>query len=173
MRIETIERKLYKFEELSDDAKEKVLENLADINVDYEWWDSVYDNAKNIGLKITEFDIDRGSYARGKFTLSAHEVATNIIRDHGPDCETRKTAENFLEKYDPIFAAYMDEGSKKYESRESEDELMELEEEFLKSLLEDYRIMLQKDYEYLTSEEVIKETIEANDYEFLEHGKLA
>ena len=32
--------------------------------------------------------------------------------------------------------------------------------------------MLQKKFEYLQSEEAIKETIEANEYEFTANGKL-
>jgi hypothetical protein len=173
MRVETTTRNLYKFEELSEEAKERAIENLWDINVDHDWWDSVYMDAENIGLKIDEFDIDRGSYARGKFTLSAEEVAANIMRDHGESCETYKTAENFLKEHDPVFASYMDENSPDYESRESEEKLLDIESEFLKSLLEDYRIMLSEEYDYLTSDEAIKETIEANEYEFTKDGKLA
>ena len=40
-------------EKLSDKAKQKAIEKFYDINVDYDWWDSVYEDAKNIGLKIT------------------------------------------------------------------------------------------------------------------------
>ena len=40
---------VYKFEELSDSAKEKARESLRDINVQHEWWDFVYEDAKNIG----------------------------------------------------------------------------------------------------------------------------
>jgi len=32
--------------------------------------------------------------------------------------------------------------------------------------------LLQKEYEYLTSEEATKEIIEANDYRFYENGKI-
>jgi hypothetical protein len=173
MRTEMTMRTLYKFDELSDEAKEKAIERLADINVDYEWWKGIYEDASNIGLKLTAFDIDRGSYAEGNFTLSAEEVAANIIRDHGEMCETYKTAENFLKEHDPVYADYMDEKSENYESGESEDKLQEMESEFLKSLLEDYRIMLSHEYDYLTSEEAIKETIEANEYEFLDNGDMA
>jgi hypothetical protein len=48
-----------------------------------------------------------------------------------------------------------------------------MEGEFLKSLLEDYRIILSKEYDYLTSRESIIETIEANEYEFDENGNIA
>ena len=62
MRYEKI--KVYEFNELSEEAKEKAIEKLWNINVDYEWWDCVYDDAENIGLKIKEFDLDRGSYVK-------------------------------------------------------------------------------------------------------------
>ena len=55
---------------------------------------------------------------------------------------------------------------------EIENKLDEMSEEFLKSLLEDYRIILENEYEYLTSKEAILETIEANDYEFTADGTI-
>jgi hypothetical protein len=48
--------------------------------------------------------------------------------------------------------------------------LNECEADFLQSILEDYRIMLKKEYEYRDSDEYITETILANDYEFDENG---
>ena len=44
--------------------------------------------------------------------------------------------------------------------------------DWLRGILEDLRIELRKDYEYLTSREAIEETIRANDYEFTEDGQL-
>lgn len=170
--MRTIRTKVYKFDELSEDAKQKAIEEFCNINVDYEWWDSVYYDAENIGLKITGFDIDRGSYCNGEFNLAAPEVAANIIREHGDMCETYKTASSFIEEWQPVFNNYMDENSEDYESRDSEDKLLELETEFLNSLLEDYRIILQNEYEYLTSEESIIETIQINEYEFKADGTL-
>ncbi len=41
---------------------------------------------------------------------------------------------------------------------------------FLNSLIEDYSIILQKESEYLMSNEAIIETIEANEYEFKANG---
>jgi hypothetical protein len=159
---------VFKFDELSEEAKEKAIQNLSDINVDYEWWDSVYDDAENIGLKITSFDLDRNRHAKGNFTLSASEVAANIIRDHGEDCETYKTAQSFLDGQNAD--SMPDEESDDFSAWENR--MIDLEDEFLKSLLEDYSIMLQKEYEYRTGEEAIIETIQANEYEFTEDGKL-
>lgn len=52
---------VYKFNELSEESQQKAIENLYDINVDYDWWESTHEDAKTIGLEITEFDIDRGA----------------------------------------------------------------------------------------------------------------
>ena len=35
------------------------------------------------------------------------------------------------------------------------------------------RVLLRDEYEYLTSDEVVQEAIEANEYEFTEDGELA
>ena len=173
MRIETITRELYKFDELTEENQVKALLNLYDINVDHSWRESTYEDAEQIGLNITSFDLDRKSYVEGEFILSACEVAQNIFNNHGNHCETYKTAESFMLEWQPVFDDYMDEKSEHYESAEQEDKLLALESEFLKSLQEDYRIILQKDYDYLVSDEAAKETIEANDYEFNVDGKLA
>lgn len=44
--------------------------------------------------------------------------------------------------------------------------------DFRRALQEDYASILQQEYEYLTSEEAIRETIEANDYEFTDDLKI-
>ena len=173
MRIRTIKESLYTFNELSEEAKEKAIENLYDVNVDYAWWDSTYENAENIGCKITGFDIDRGSYCNIEFQTSAIEVAEDILINHGEQSETYKTAMAFMQEWQPISDDYMDEASENYESAESEDKLCELEEDFKNSLSEDYRIILKNEYEYLTSKEAIIKSIEVNGYEFYEDGTMA
>jgi hypothetical protein len=160
--MKTIEIKLYKFAELSEEAKQKAIEKHYDINVSYDWWDFTYEDAANIGLKITGFDLDRNRHATGKFTLSAAEVAANIIRDHGAECETYKTAEKFLSIQEPLME----------DVEENEDALIDCEDDFLKELLEDYSMILQKESEYLQSKEAIIETFNANDYYFTIDGKM-
>jgi hypothetical protein len=170
MKTKTIN--LYQFSELTEQAQEKAINKLYDINVDYQWYDFTEDDAHQIGLNIKEFDIERRSFVKGEFTLSASEVAQNIFNNHGEECETYKTAQNFMNHWQPIFNNYMDENHKDYESGESESKMIDLEDEFLQSLCEDYRIILTKEYEYLTSKEAIIETIEANEYDFDEEGNL-
>lgn len=168
MRKIITEKTVYNFDELPANIKDKAIEKLWDINVDYEWWETIYMDAEMVGIGITK--IDRNRHCKGEFVLSANEVAQNIINNHGEMCETYKTASSFMAEWAPIFADYMDENSESYES---EDKLQDIEDEFLKSILEDYSIMLQREYEYLTSYEAIKETIVCNKYEFDAEGNLS
>jgi|GEM_PF-1132901 len=166
---------LYDFKELSESAKQKAIEKLYDINIDYEWYDSTYEDAKNIGLKITGFDIDRARYCNGNFIKDANYTANKIKSEHGVNCETYKTADTFLQNWDKLVAKYSDgDGEKVLPENEYkfDTEADELEDEFLKSILEDYRIILSKEYDYLTSKAAIIETINANEYTFTEDGTL-
>jgi len=177
MRIK--ETKVYPFAELSDDAKETAIQSMADINVNYEWWDCIHEDAANVDIKLTEFDIDRGSYCCGHFTENAEDVAESILKEHGESCETYNTAKAFLDEYQEgkagfetdLDALYPDE-TPSYEEFEDTGAYDDIMNEFKRSILEDYRIMLQKQFEYLTSEEAIIETIEVNEYEFTADGKL-
>jgi len=168
--MRTIRTKVYSFNELSNEAQQTAINNMSDINVNHDWWTSTYEDAENIGLKITSFNLDRNRNATGEFSLSACEVAQNVFNEHGEDCETYKTAQKFIEVWQPVFDDYMNENSENYESQELENTLQEMESDFLNSILEDYSILLQNESEYLQSDEAIKETILANDYEFTKDG---
>lgn len=170
--MRTVEMKVFTFDELSEKAKEKAIGNLRHINVDYNWWEFVYEDAKNVGLKIESFDLDRNLHCVISPYVSAVECAENILNQHGETCSTYQIAEAFLESYQEPFSRYMDESSDDYESSELEDELMYLEEEFLNDMSNEYASILQREYEYLYSDEAIVETIRANEYEFTEDGEL-
>lgn len=172
--MKTIELKLYKFSELSETAKEKAVEDLADINFYYDWWEYVFDDAEKVGIKLTWFDIE--NYCNGEFYDDPLTVAGKIISLHGSHCDTYKTAEQFINDRDKLVEKYSDgitiDRVDENNEYEFDTDLDDLEAEFLRSILEDYRILLSKEYDYLTSSDAIIETIEANDYDFTEDGKL-
>jgi len=174
MKTKTIN--LYSFDELSEEAKKKAIQNLSDINVDYQWWGSTYEDAKNIGLFINGFDLDRNKHAKGYFINPAYECANDIVREHGKDCDTHKTAVDFIAKWDKAVTDHSDgiDTERVCEEKESDFDAIadDLESEFLKSILSDYATILQNEYEHLTSKEAIIETIKANDYTFTKNGKL-
>ncbi len=67
-RIDTVETEVFKFNELTEEAQQAATEKLYDLNVDYDWWNSVYEDALQVGLKLTGFNIDRGQSIEGEFT---------------------------------------------------------------------------------------------------------
>jgi len=165
----------YSFNELSAEAQQTAINNMDDINVDFNWWEYTYEDAKNIGIKIEEFDIDRGAYCNIKFIDSALEIANKIKSEHGEECNTYKTAAEFLDNYDKLVAKYSDgDGEKVKEGNEQDfdNEADDLEQDFKTEISEDYLKILRDEYEYLTSSDAIKETILANDYDFTADGKL-
>jgi hypothetical protein len=177
MRTETITKNFYKFEELTEQAKQKAIEKLSHINVSHDWWTFTYHDAKNVGLEISSFDIDRNRNAKGIFIDSATKCADLIMKEHGGICETFKTAQKFMCERDELVSKYSDgvntEIVAEYNEYEFDQECDELESEFLSNILEDYSIILNEECEYLQSETSIVETIEANEYEFDEYGNLA
>lgn len=147
--MRTLEIKVYKFNELPEAAKQKALDKLYDINVDHDWWEFTYDDAKEVDIKINTFDIE--------FFDSAIIVAEKIIEKHGEKCDTYKIAKSFYDQWHKLG---------------EDDDHDEIENEFQSDIGQDYLSMLRKEYEYRTSEKAIIETIEANDYEFTEDGEI-
>jgi len=178
--MRTIKPKVYSFDELTDEAKQTVISENYDINVTYYWWDGVYYDAAQIGLKITGFDIGRGSYCNAKLAYrkdrkDIEDVANAIISEHGVGCETYKMAKQYLVDYDSLVSEYSDgvtlnvvADEKEYDFERAADKL---EEEFLNSLCDCYLTLLRNQYEYLCSEEAIINTIRDNEYEFTEDGR--
>jgi hypothetical protein len=145
--------KVYQYSELNEKAKEKAVNWFLD-GQDFEFeWDCIQDDAKNIGIELTAWDY-RG-YCNGELLISAEDVIKKIIVEHGENCETYKTAKKYEHKF---------------KDNLNDDEFVELEIEFLKDILEDYRVIADNQYEYVQSEEYISECMEANEYDFLEDG---
>lgn len=171
MKTVTKEYKVFEYVELSDKAKQKALEQVCEWNIDLDWWDQVYEDAEQVGIKITSFDIDRGNNIEGSIITSVPEVIETILGNHGEQCETYKTAKRYQQALKTL-------GERPSESDENaddgkwEDERENTDHEFLNDILEDYLVMLRRDYEYQTSKEALEETIEANELEFTEDGKI-
>lgn len=162
---------VYELDELNETAKERARAWYREHTFDYEWWDSTYEDAANIGLKLTSFDLDRNRHAKGQFTDTAFFCAQRIINEHGKDCETFKTATAFLAEHKNLKLVHCDADAENGLTAAGEDAIEDCQAEFLKSILEDYSIMLQKEMEYLTGDEQVDESIRANGYTFTDSGK--
>jgi hypothetical protein len=172
---------VYTWDELPEEAKDKALEKLWDLNFDHDWWDFIYADAEAVGLKIVAFDLDRGFGVKVKLLQSVYNVAQAILEQHGPDTETYKTAQKYMadckqlveqqcqEEADRLYSDFAAEMDLYWEF---DDDREEIDSEFVQALCEDYRILLQKEYDYLDSKESIIETIISNGYEFDINGNI-
>ncbi len=176
MRVAVKKTNVYKFNELTNEVKEKAVSNLYDINVDYEWYTSLYDDAEYIGAKIEGFNLDRGQSIEFSLVLSFEDICRNILDSHGDTCKTYEIAKEYLMKYDNTVYQLSDKKDTERVKEGNEEEFdnicEELSDEFRNELASEYFNMLNREYEYLTSEEAIIETIEANDYEFTDEGEI-
>ena len=194
MKVITIKTKVYKFEELSEEAKQNAIEKLYAINVDYEWYhmDDMYNEiAKEYGLKIKMndvcFDLDRGNYLY--FETYNHGSKKDYVKGIYIDDDRKffkkaglnlrlKRIKEAIINYD-ITVDHTHGGGGygfncldiSYDSDLTDDDVNQLEN-CLKEFIEEILDSLKKDYEYLTSEEAIIDTIEANDYDFTVDGEL-
>jgi hypothetical protein len=156
--------KVFKFDELTEVQKEKVIQRYENINVDCGWWKHIYEDAKTIGLEISGFDLYRRDI-EGDLLLSVKEVIEKIKENHGKKCDTYKTALRYQKEALRLFNL-QDFTDMDYDVQEN------LNQNFKIDILKDYLVMLKRDYDYLTTKEAIIETIEANDYTFTEDGKI-
>lgn len=188
---------VYSFDELSEDAKQKAIENLYDINVDYDWWS--YDDSKEIA-SLMGIDIENiyfsgfssqgdGACFEGSYTFKKNGVKN--VKSYAPlDKELHQIAERLQDVQKKHF--YKLSANVKHSGHYYHEMCTEINvykdgnylhteaelsaEDEIKYILRDYMRwiyrQLEKQYDYLTSEKAIIETIEANEYTFLEDGTL-
>jgi hypothetical protein len=158
--METISVNVYQYHELNDNAKEKARNwYLEGQGFSFEW-DNIKEDAKNIGVELNEWDY--GRHIKGSLLFSAEQVIEKILKEHGECCDTWKTAKEYQNKFDILNLE---------NEEEKEEEWEELRNDFKQAILEDYRIMCDKEYDYTQSEEYIKEAMTANEYTFLDNGQ--
>jgi len=148
--MRTIETIVYKFDELSDAAKERARDWYREFALDYEWWEFTYEDAERIGLKISEFDTYHGNI-KGNLLKSVGEVCGLILQEHGKDTDTYKLAQTYYARKRTAHPYDV--------------------EDFTHDLLEEYLSMLRQEVDYQLSTECVDESIRANEYEFTESGK--
>ena len=162
--MKTIEIKLYKYEELDKQTREKVIENYRYINVeDTFWYDLIKDDFNRLGLEIQEFDLNRNTATIeiGDFQITS----IKIIEEFGDSVLIKSTAKNYLDEYNKIESNFKDD----------EDcfiELEKLDEEYEKEYSADILSYLRAEYEYQVSDEALDEFFINNDFDFTIEGKI-
>jgi hypothetical protein len=186
--MEIKEIKTFKFNELNEKAKEKAIEKMWDINVDYDWWefDGLMGLTKKeksarkikecpddiINWKNLYFDLDRGSYIQFiDITVPNEDVFRKFLRINKR--LWGKVYYSFLNSNREINTAIeIEENEYDLYFTKKEQEIIDRAISIFNDKVKDALIDLKKQYEYLTSKEAIIETIEINEYDFREDGKL-
>jgi hypothetical protein len=169
--MRTIETIVYSFNELDEKAKLKAIEKHRYFYVEDSWWDNVYESAKEIGLEITEFDLDRRRHINGKFIKDVESVADYILKEFGETCEAYKMAENYQSKREnTLEKAEKDNFGDFTDLYTLDNELDTLDTEFKNDLLKYYLKCLDLEYEFYMSDEFISDFLINNDYNFLQDG---
>ena len=195
MRTITIEKRFCQFEELNADQKEQVLNNHRYWNVEYlDWWDYIYEDAKTIA-GLMGIDIDdiffSGFWSQGDgacFTgsFSYNKGMVKKVKEYAPkDEELHRIAKGIQDLHRRAFYTvygkvshsghYCHERSMSVEIdwEKGESDWKDWEEVFADFALWIYH-NLEKEHEYLTSDEAVADSLIANEYEFEldEEGEL-
>lgn len=199
MRSYTTKHIVYTFDELSDEAKRTVLEKHYDINVNYDGWhnsiiDDWQEQLENNGLADVDIQYS-GFWAQGdgasftatikdlpkflklhklgnKYRLLANNADTvdaSLERINNHYSHERTVRSDVNTYYAENHLSHKQAIKLEAQANEFEEWLDEWQEKTAKTIYK----QLQEDYDYLTSEEAIIETIRANEYEFYENGIMA
>ena len=188
MRQETIVKTYLTFDELNDKQKEKVLDEYRYINVDdFEWYDYIQDDFHKILELFGFYDIESefsGFWMQGD---GARFTAKYIVPNGYTELKDRL---NKILDYAPNYFVNAKDIKGLYLTLNFDNEIVDNIEyidvytqgnyshgctmfcdhlylqEFARYLAAKYYIMLESEYEYLTSNESIEETLIANEFEF-------
>jgi len=189
-----METKVYKFNELSEEAKENTIDKLRDINVDCDgWWED--DFLLDIGLpkKIVQkidngyvmfnweriyFSLDRDRYIQF-VNLKIEDKYIDLFRQFlGIPKALWKNVYYTFSNENNTYYSYNPNTYIVFEHQENKDftekqwNILEKAQKKFDDLVFNAWQQLDSQYNYLISDESIIETIEANDYEFTEEGNL-
>lgn len=190
--------KVFKFCELSQDAKETVIETFSDINTDYQWWDFLFEDFKTVGeilgIEINEIYFSgfwsqgdgacfEGNYSYKKDCIKKikeyaptdtelHSIATALFQIQRPYfyrlTANIKHSGHYYHEYCTAIDVYQQDNTD-YGNVSSND--VEAIEDLLRDFMRWMYQQLEKEYNWLTTKEQIISTIESNNYEFTEDGQ--
>lgn len=211
----TIRIKVYKFDQLDERAKQIAIDGMRDINVDYDWWDSVYEDfsmlCEKIGLTVDQKKTYFSSFSSqgngAGFTADVDllkliaGISGETWREHAPQldkdnnftpnkCKVNNRVLSLIKSGVIEFSVDCEGKDRGYPHTKANisydytsgncvnykniDKELSYLEDWVESVVGEldslFFKLLEGQYDYLTGDEAIKETIEANEYEFLKDG---
>jgi hypothetical protein len=177
MRTITIE--LYPFDELNMATQKKVLEKYHDINTDHDWWNNVYymytETLKKQGFTCNK-DFTFSLYTQGH-NARIESASLDLIEWIKCDPKNRdrfSTLNEWINGFN-ISSGRVDHdhiGDAPETVDDLYDELHEIIQAEVNEIQEHMLRDLYSDCDYLSSDEAIKDTFEANEYTFESDGTM-
>ena len=195
--MEVLSIKTFAFDELSDTAKATAIEENYEYNTNYDWWDGDYDDFKNVG-KCIGIDIDDiyfsgfssqgdGACFEGRYAYKAgwgKELSGYCGGDSFEEIRAigKRLQDIQRKSFYAIQASVKQSGHYHHAMCTDIEVTCERSEEYYNpiggnDIIEELRnfmnwmySQLNKQYDYLTTDDAIKESFEANDVHFLEDG---
>jgi hypothetical protein len=163
----------YFFNELNETATKTALDDHRYFLGNYGWWEDTILDAKTVfGINIKSFDFERGQKIDIEFMDNLENIANKIIEEWGPDTALNKDAHCYLESRQKNHAeAPKDKNGDVLDSELLEEQLDENDNAFKDYIGQTYLNMLEKEFEWLISDECIGDHLQGMEYEFLENGK--
>lgn len=200
--MKTIEIKLYSFDELSQEAKEKAINDCRNNQhyLDYDWWDGVYDTFHE-KAKAKGFDVDKiyfsGFWSQGDGAMFEYSKDTDkLFNEFVEKLKIFPMRKQWLLTQGVPYMSGKHRGHY-YHSKCCEHSIgiesnfhwscAELFSNWIESFSDDFNEFvtdiyedlcdelygsLEAEYEWLISDEVIAEHLIANEYQFTEDGKI-
>ena len=190
--------KVYTFDELPENIQEKVIDNFRENNLDYDWWENTFEDFISIcailGIETDhkkiffsgfssqgdgacfegEYKYKKGSVkeikAYAPLDKKLHEIALNLSKLQSKAFYRLQATIKHSGHYYHCNCTDIDVSRTDYIDITDEQENGIIE--YLRDLMNWLYKTLEKEYEYLQSDDAIKETIAANEYKFLENGKI-
>ena len=199
--MRTIRTKVYQFSELkTKEAKEKAIEVMRNINVDYDWWEYVYEDLKRLAAYFgLDVDTKKTYFSGFSHQGQGSSFTADIDIKKMLDCVKNETWKEYAPKEKLSFqsvtkemyrvvdliSAYVEPTNREIsikvicntEAGEAYPNIyaaLESLEELITDVCETinhwFFKTLEAEYDYQTTDEAIIETIEANEYEFKADG---
>lgn len=181
--MRTVEQKIYLFEELSEEAKQRVIDDYRYINVEYDdWWSDTYEMFKeeceDIGIDVTDIKFSGfASQGDGASFGGNIENIDKFLKHIGIDLlnnvsdlltiEFVRDVWNYCHKYTCSTYVRFDDDIETKVLDDIEYKVEELRQELCDKLYK----YLENSYDYLTSDEAIEEALVGTEYEFYEDGQ--
>ena len=185
--MRTVRTKIYKFEELSKEAQSEAIENFRNINTfDDNWHDPIIEGFTEQLSEAGFLDATiqfSGFWQQGdglcfdskvnvsKFATTTNEIRVSKLIDFGFIDEFTIEKTSFANHYSHEKTRYIDYSICNGNNLNNELEKLCNKIELKRlNLCREFYSILEKDYCFLESDECVKETIIANEYEFLKDG---